>query len=248
MTPEIRAAIATRFAAPEWALFFEVPSGTGANAHRRADAVAMNLYPSRGLEIHGFEVKIARSDWLRELKDPDKSASVQMRCDRWWICTDDDKIVKDGELPPTWGLMVLRSGKLVVKMQAPALATPPIDRAFVASLLRAATGSMVHRSEVERLAQKLARDNARVDNGAEIDRLENIERSHNHLLEIVRKFEAASGLNVYSGYDGPKLGEAVRAIMHHDTNAMRRFELQERELVGVLEATRKAIAAMKVGA
>jgi hypothetical protein len=74
---EVRAALMNRYCAPEWATFFEVANSTGGGAVRSADAVAMSLYPSRGLRLHGFEIKVSRSDWLHELKQPDKSVAVQ---------------------------------------------------------------------------------------------------------------------------------------------------------------------------
>jgi hypothetical protein len=58
--------LAARYCAPAWAIFYEVANATGANGSRYADAVAMSLYPSRGLELHGFEVKKSRWDWVRE--------------------------------------------------------------------------------------------------------------------------------------------------------------------------------------
>lgn len=61
-TAEIKAALRAKFCAPEWAIMFEVGDGTGASQSRWADAVAMNLWPSRGLQIHGFEIKAHRSD------------------------------------------------------------------------------------------------------------------------------------------------------------------------------------------
>src|SRR3546814_12925642 len=84
-TAQINAALRARFCAPGWALLFNVGNATGATQRRWADAVAMNLYPSRGLELHGFAVKASRSDWLSELKQPDKSAPVQKLCDRSWV-------------------------------------------------------------------------------------------------------------------------------------------------------------------
>jgi len=39
----------------------------------------MDLWPSGGLEIHGHEVKVSRSDWLRELKEPEKRPSSSVR-------------------------------------------------------------------------------------------------------------------------------------------------------------------------
>ena len=55
---DIHAALRLRYAQPEWAIMFEVANGTGAAQRRYADAIAMNLFPSRGLCVHGFEVKV----------------------------------------------------------------------------------------------------------------------------------------------------------------------------------------------
>ena len=76
-----------RYIAPEWALLFNVANGTGARQYRYADAIGMSLYPSRGLEIHGFEVKISKSDWKREAADPEKAETIAAYCDRWWVVT-----------------------------------------------------------------------------------------------------------------------------------------------------------------
>lgn len=133
----MRAALLARFPLPEWAIFFEVSSGTGSHARRRADAVAMNCFPSRGMEIHGVEVKHARSDWIRELKQPDKSTDVQQYCDRWWIAATPG-VVKIEELPITWGLLELKDGKLRQVKAAPVLEAKPVSRTFMASVLRSA--------------------------------------------------------------------------------------------------------------
>lgn len=132
----IAAALRERYCKPEWSIFFEVSNGTGTRGHRYADAVAMNLYPSRGLEIHGFEIKAHRSDWLRELKNPEKAEAVFKYCDRWWIVAEKG-VVKSGELPPTWGLIEHDNG-LRQHTAAPKLTPIPMNRTFAAALLRRA--------------------------------------------------------------------------------------------------------------
>lgn len=126
----------------EWAFAAHVRNGTGwtKRVTRTADALALSLWPSRGLELHGFEVKCSRSDWKRELEDPAKAEEIAGYCDRWWIVVSDDKVVRAGELPPAWGLLVAREGKLVVVTPAPLLpeaARKPLDRSFIAAFARA---------------------------------------------------------------------------------------------------------------
>lgn len=60
---DIEAALARIYSQPEWAILFDVGNATGGRATRRADAVAMSLWPSRGLELYGFEIKVSRADW-----------------------------------------------------------------------------------------------------------------------------------------------------------------------------------------
>jgi hypothetical protein len=105
---------------------------------RTADAVAMDLWPSTGLEIHGHEVKVSRSDWLAELKQPTKCEPVRRYCDRWWLVVADRSIVKAGELPDGWGLMAVSGERVRVLVKAPKLKPEPIGRDFIAPLLRAA--------------------------------------------------------------------------------------------------------------
>ena len=54
-TKDIVKAMEERFQPPEFALFFEVGNGTGSNLRGWADALTMNLYPSKGLAITGYE-------------------------------------------------------------------------------------------------------------------------------------------------------------------------------------------------
>lgn len=131
-----------------------VRSDAGFDAERTADFMALDLWPSKGLTLHGHEVKISRSDWLNELKDPEKSAAFMKHVDYWWLVIADKDMVKAGELPKGWGMMTIGTdGKLRVLKQAPRLTTPeyvtgkwgqakpvhsPVHRGLAASMLRAA--------------------------------------------------------------------------------------------------------------
>ena len=54
-----------------WAYAEHVRSGPGfVDGKRIADAIAFDCWESKGLEIHGHEVKVSRSDWLTEMRDP----------------------------------------------------------------------------------------------------------------------------------------------------------------------------------
>lgn len=125
-----------RYPRQSWAFFENVPNGTGYSARRTADALAMCLWPSLGLALHGFELKVSRSDWLRELRQPEKAMELKRFCDHWWLVASSDDVVKNDPMPPGWGLMIVRHGDLVVEVDAPKLEAAPLDRTFIAALVR----------------------------------------------------------------------------------------------------------------
>lgn len=203
-TKQIREALKKRYAAPAWALLEEVNQGTGGNCGRAADALAMSLWPSRGLTIHGFEIKASRSDWLKELSDPSKAEAVQRYCDYWWIVVGKSDIVKASELPETWGLLVPSGTGLKVNVDAPKAAkVDAVDRRFLASLLRRA-------SELPGQAIAEARSAAWTD-GAKYERENNAEDVR-RIKERVSRFEEASGV-VVDDWNHEKVGEAVRFVL-----------------------------------
>ena len=209
LTSAINKALRGRFAAPEWAAFFEVTQSTGFNGGRSADCVAMNLFPSRGLRVHGVEIKASRSDWMRELRNPTKAEAIQCFCDHWWIAAPPE-IVLPGELPPTWGLLELKGGVLRQKTAAPRLKPQPMSRAFIASMFRRADQhasaclreAVDARTETERAAM-----NERIERrvAERTSRLAGLEKA-------IADFEAASGVKIEQYGDMRGLGEAVRLL------------------------------------
>jgi hypothetical protein len=138
----VMAALRKRFEAPAYALFENVSNGTGSRAMRWADAVAMSVWPSRGLDIHGIEIKVNRNDVLRELKNPHKAETVAKHCDFFWLAVGNAKIVALDEVPRGWGLLVPFKGSMKAVKDAarirPGETRALVDRDFVAALLRRA--------------------------------------------------------------------------------------------------------------
>ncbi|WP_186200613.1 hypothetical protein [Burkholderia gladioli] len=210
-TAEVKAALRARFCSPEWALFFEVADATGARHSRWADAVAMNLWPSRGLAVHGMEVKVSRSDWLRELKDPSKSAPVQRYCDHWWIVAPAG-VIKDGELPPTWGHYEVKPGGTLRELVgAPKLEAEPVTRQFVAALMRRASAAD---EDVVRAAVAVEIGRLRENDEKRVNR--EIERRTGELEELrqqIAEIERVSGVEIKRWGDSEEIGRAVKAVM-----------------------------------
>jgi hypothetical protein len=136
---DVRMALRRRFAAPECAIVFEVAQGTGYNVSRHLDAVAMDLWPSRGLSLHGIEIKVNVQDWRREKTNPVKAEQVARFCDYFWIAAPAGVVPID-EVPPAWGLIEIEdNGKSVANLRAEKTNAQPINRDFMAAMLRASS-------------------------------------------------------------------------------------------------------------
>lgn len=138
LAEEVVQRLAALYPEQEWAFLPQVGSGTGSNYTRTADAIALNCWPSRGMELHGFEIKVYGGDFRRELANPAKAEAIQQFCDRWFIVVPNDQIVRPEELPPTWGLIVADESKPRIVVPAPRLDPKPMTRSFIAAVLRAA--------------------------------------------------------------------------------------------------------------
>lgn len=206
----IRHAIGRKFCQPEWALFHEVAEATGVG-RRRADAIAVNLWESRGLGIHGFEIKISRQDWIRELRDPAKAEAISKNCDHWWIVAPSGVVAKD-ELPPTWGLYSVDGRGLNCAVKAPKLENTHVDgvRPFVAALLRRA--AQTNEQELaRRVREETAAIRARATEDAERQSRER-NRHYELLKEQVDAFERTAGIKINEYVGGRDLGRAVALV------------------------------------
>ncbi|WP_214228637.1 hypothetical protein [Pedobacter sp. B4-66] len=147
------------FPEKEYALMQEVRNAAGFGASRSADYMAMNLWPSRGLSLHGIEQKSFRSDWTKELKSPEKADEIFKYCDYWWLLTTNDGVAKMDEIPEMWGWLHIANGKIKILKDAPKLAPCSMDRSFLACILKRAASkdgfiradSIAERLEVAKL-------------------------------------------------------------------------------------------------
>lgn len=219
---DILAALDAAYPPPAWAFIPQVRNGTGIGTGRTADAIAMSLWPSRGLEVIGYEVKVARADWLRELRNPEKAETIFGYCDRWYVIAPEG-IIARGELPPTWGQKVFRAGRIETEVEAPKLIPVALDRIFVAAIMRRVHGVRPDRQEIDR-AIKVA-----IGAQRETDLLE-----LNRLKERVATFEKASGVKI-SEWNAVEIGDAVRWVLNGGILGVRR------ELDGIRQKAERVI-------
>ena len=218
-SPAIYDALRLRYGAPQYALFLEVANGTGSNIRRYCDALAMSLFPSRGLDLHGFEVKVSKQDWKRELANPHKvEEGIYKFCDCWWIVAPQGIVVRD-ELPKTWGLLELQpydpaKPKLKPALRqvvaAPTLKPQQMSRSFIAALLRRAdeaNSAIIERAVREQVDERTQGIQQRIQAGVD-------ERTR-HLRErlaIVEAIERQLGISLtdYSAHEG--YGRILKAL------------------------------------
>lgn len=248
-TPVVRDLLRKRYAAPEWALMEEVAPETGGGT-RYADAIAVNLWRSRGHAIHGFEIKVSRSDWLRELKAPEKAEPVFRYCDHWFIVAPRG-IVQPHELPPTWGLFEVRASGLVAVKHAPKLEPQPISREFFASMMRRGFELLDATSE-----RKVAEARAEIDRRVRDDsdrRVKDACRELDELKRQLKDLEAETGI-VVSRYSGPpksviKLAQKLQHMGGYysgDDDGFKGLERLAKNLVDAATTITDALADVRV--
>lgn len=130
-----------------------VPTGLSWERSRICDFIAVDMHSaSSGSEVsywssdrwsirapvfHGHEVKVSRSDWLTELRDPSKAETFRRHMHFWWLVVSDKSIVRD-DLPAGWGLMVASGSKLRALVKpTPNLEPVPMTAGLTGALLRA---------------------------------------------------------------------------------------------------------------
>lgn len=89
----------------EWYTTTELTDG---GQRRRIDFIAINQWISRGRLVHGFEVKVRREDWLKEMRQP-KADSWFGICDEWSIVAPQG-VVQESEVPQDWGYVEIQVG------------------------------------------------------------------------------------------------------------------------------------------
>ena len=205
----VAALVGKLYPAGAYAYLTSVRNGTGyqRSQDRTADALAVSCWPSRGLYLIGFEIKVSRSDWRKELGAPRKSIAIQAFC-RYWYVAAPTGVVPIGEVPDNWGLIECGRSAAIVK-QAPQLDEKPLDKLMMCSILRRFSESVVPiehvQSRIEEASEK-AREAAREETQY---RLNSLERT-------IADFERASGVSLVDQmWAAGDIGAAVRIVREH---------------------------------
>lgn len=203
----------SRYGERAWACLREVGDATGFSCKRHVDLVAIGLWPSRGMEIHGVEAKVTRGDWKKELKDPEKAEQGFRRfCDRWYVAAPAG-IVPIAELPPTWGLLEVSASKVTLVKESDLLVPEPMGRAQIAAIARrlveqTAPEAVLAAARAEGCAEaaKLAEEAARL-------KFKGIDEDLKELRQRVVAFQKASGVDIAARWDAGRIGQVVHDVL-----------------------------------
>lgn len=102
-------AVRSRYAPPEWHCEAEVTLGG-----RRLDVLALNMWGARRYCVVGFEIKVSRGDWMRELAAFHKAEEWVRVCDAFYVVTP-PKLVRSDELPDGWGHLELCGSRMFTR-------------------------------------------------------------------------------------------------------------------------------------
>lgn len=154
---DIFRALAPRHPTPDWVFLPEVRTRTGVDGNirfnnsldaiRSIDAFAMHMWKSKGYRRVAYEIKVSRSDWLAELKQPQKRVPAYLLSHEFWFA------VAPGVWRPSDGIRELdgagvlevgADGSIEVLWRAAYREAWPLPESFIASLLRRAAGYFEH--------------------------------------------------------------------------------------------------------
>lgn len=203
------------FGGNEYALFFEVGDATGFSQKRWADALVMSCWPSRGLHLTCYEIKVSRSDWLNEKKKPEKAEVIASRCEYMILLTAPDVVLDPIEIPHGWGWTVYDGRQFKKMKEAPLRECEPCDRAFLAAILRRAARNdqaIVDTLVAEAQEKALENLNERLNNGIK-NATRHFEEEFQRLNKKIAEFEEASGISLGDRWtSGKDIGRAVAAV------------------------------------
>ena len=152
-TRDILSTLRDRHDGPEWLFFPELRLGTGyalrcngrkvlSEVESRIDAFAMNCYPSKRCQRVAYEIKMTRSDFIREIRQPLKRRPAMLLTNLFYFVAPDGVLAVE-DIPAECGLLVVKDKptgythcSLKETVPAPWRDTGPAPWHFVAALGR----------------------------------------------------------------------------------------------------------------
>jgi len=125
----------------QYIVFDELRNGTGYGkiVTGSIDVFVLNTYPSKQFQRMAFEIKVSRSDFLREIKNPNKRRFAMAMSNEFYFVAPKG-LLKNSDIPLNCGLMEVITYKENhhIKTVVPAIwrDNMPPSWSFVASICR----------------------------------------------------------------------------------------------------------------
>lgn len=195
------------FPSPAHVILNGVRNTTGFNKKINiADALIFSVYPSRGIWMSGVEIKVNRSDWKKELANPDKADSIGKYCNYWYLAAPQN-IVPLEEVPEPWGFIEIVNNTSKIIKKAPINNNiQQLDINFVCSIMRSFSNSMINVNEIDNLVNERLKKEIKY-------RTFRLENDYLELKDKVENFESASGIKIKDSWNLDKIGETVKLIV-----------------------------------
>lgn len=125
---DVRKALHSKFRTDQ---YLKIEEFSEYDTGRRIDFMAVSLVRSRP-GIHGIEIKVSRSDWLKEMQIA-KKADAFYFCDYYYLASPPG-IWQNGEVPEGWGIYEFQGNKIKL-IRNPAALPSKYDFVFLKTLL-----------------------------------------------------------------------------------------------------------------
>lgn len=227
---------------------------TAPGGNRRADAVHIGLWQSRGAgRIDVCELKTSRSDFRRELDQPAKAEA-------WWpysttfsIVAPSTDIAPPEELPPGWGLLVPKAtGRRFQTVVKPAERQPTLTLDLLVTLLKCTETTRTNalqtlRSDLATKAYQREQEMTRTQETRSMSphmkkRLELL----GHLEEVLgERIDNETWMNRLSATDAAETLRAFAAGQKALTESRKEMERRIREFERIKESMTRAAADLR---
>lgn len=229
---EIREALRKRYPLDKHLHVDEAPQFSDRGG-RKIDVLVVDLWRSRGLARHAFEIKRSIADFRKEVAEPEKA-------DWWWSHCSDFTIVApatvcariqaNNELPPNWGLMsVSEAGRIrVLSPSAVNLEPEPIGWETAVGMMRAIVnvGPFTLQREYQRGWDAMKATLEDEGNDLQVARERRVLAERLEALQAsVETFEQATGVRIatYRSDTPAQTFKAAAGVINGTTAAARRL-------------------------
>lgn len=210
---------------------------------RTFDALMVGLWESRGHPVHGFEVKVSRADWRRELVAPDKADPLVRHVHFWWVAAPKG-IVDPLTLPLGWGLQeVDANGRAKTVAEALRREAEPPSWTMLAAILKRAAEQVTPHADLSREYRRGYDIGLAKGLETATERVERAERGEQHALSVIRDFEVAAGVSIRWSTDRARTtGLALRMSLADPNGPVERLVRIREQMERFLRDTDREVA------